>query len=48
VLSNFQYVIVDEHQKGHDLQVVDRKGVDSLIEAVALEGIHKMEVVEAF
>jgi len=25
-----------------------RKGVKSLIEAVALEGIHKMEVVEAF
>ena len=48
VLSNFRYAFVDEHQRGHDLEVVDCKGVKSPIEAVALEGIRKMKVVEAF
>ena len=47
VLGNFRYAFV-EHQRGHDLQVVDCKEVKSLIEAVALEGIRKMKVVEAF
>jgi hypothetical protein len=48
VPSNFRYAFVDEHQRGHDLQVVDCKEVKSLIEAVALEGIRKVKVVEAF
>jgi hypothetical protein len=48
VLSNFRYAFVDEYQRGHDLQVVDCKEVKSLIEAVALEGIRKVKVVEAF
>jgi hypothetical protein len=48
VLSNFRYAFVDEHQRGHYLQVVDCKEVKSLIEAVALEGIRKVKVVEAF
>ena len=48
VLGNFRYAFVDEHQRGHDLQIVNCKEVKSLIEAVALEGIRKMKVAEAF